>query len=215
MKCPTLNELTDYTRGLLADDSSVLIKEHLAAACRNCLDNLRWLEEVSNLARQDQSFEFPEVTIKHLVAWFTSQPARTLPSLRKLIAKLSFDSLSPNQFAPVRGNPAAGHATSPGANRQMLFQTEGYDIDLRFEAIEDSSNEDLIGQILPQNEAEVIPAGVTVQLWHDEEQRMSTQTDQYGFFRFARIPLRAYELRIQVAAVEINIINLSTVRPAS
>jgi hypothetical protein len=214
MKCPTLNELADYTRGLLADDEYSVIKTHVMAGCRNCLENLRWIEEVAHLAREDRSFDFPEETIKGMVAWFKTQPTHAPPSVRKLVAKLIFDSLSPDQLAPVRNQPAAGYSMIPAAKRQMLFQAERYDIDLRFEAIEDDSSEDLIGQILPQDEAEEIPAGATVQLWHDEKEQMSTKTDSHGFFRFARIPSRNYGLKIHVAEVEINILDLSTVRPA-
>jgi hypothetical protein len=219
MKCPTLNELADYTHGLLDEGKSAVVKTHVTTGCSNCLENLRWIEEVALLAREDRSFAFPEETIKGLVAWFKTQPAHTPPSFknrmgRKLVAKLIFDSFSPDQLAPVRNEPGAGHSMIPAAKRQMLFQTERYDIDLRFEAIEDDPTEDLIGQILPQNEVEAIPAGATVQLWHDEKEQMSTKTDSHGFFRFARIPSRNYGLKIQIAEVEINILDLSTVRPA-
>jgi hypothetical protein len=213
MKCPTLIELTDYTRGLLADDESGAIKAHVMTGCRKCQENLRWIEEVARLAKEDRSLDFPEETIKGIVAWFKTQPAHSPPSIRKLVARLVFDSLSPNQLAPVRNEPVAGQSMTAPARRQMLFQTEKYDIDLRFEAIEDDPTEDLIGQILPQNEAENIPSGVTVQLWHDETEQMSTRTDSHGFFRFARIPSRNYGLKIHVAEFEINILDLSAVRP--
>jgi hypothetical protein len=94
----------------------------------------------------------------------------------------------------------------------MLFEAEGYDIDLRFESFEESPTEDLIGQILPQNEAEAIPAGVAVELWDDEKEQMTTQTDHHGFFRFASVPARIDGLKIQVAQDEINIIDLLTLK---
>ena len=213
MKCHTLNELMDYTCGLLADEESARIKSHILAECEDCLGNLRWLEEVARLARQDRSFDFPEKTIKDMVAWFKSQPAHSPPSVRKLIAKLTFDSLLPNQFVTVRGDLDAGHSIIPAAGRQMLFQTEGYDIDLRIEPIEDDPTIDLLGQILPQNETEAIHAGVTVSLWHNEKEQMSVKTDNQGFFRFSQTPLRVYDLKIQVAEVEIDIVDLSAERP--
>jgi hypothetical protein len=131
--------------------------------------------------------------------------------MRKLMANLVFDSLMPDRLAFVREGTLAGQ---PPAGRQMLFQTEGYDIDLRFEGVEDQPTEDLIGQILPNSEAQPATTGLTVQLWREEQEQMRAQTDDQGLFKFRRIPSGVYDLKIQVAEGEINLVRISTARTA-
>lgn len=210
MQCPPLNELADYSRGLLTAAERAGIKTHLLTGCNNCLESLRWLDEVISLTAQDRCLDFPEETIKGLVTWFKAQPAPQ--TVRKLIAKLIFDSLAPSQLAPVRAEASPGRGTTPAAGRQVLFQAAGYDIDLRFEGVEGEAAEDLIGQILPQSETQAVTTGLTVQLWRGERQQTSAQTDRQGLFRFARIPSGVYDLKIQVVEGEINLVRVATAR---
>lgn len=209
MKCPPLNNLLDHARKLLAETESATIETHLQSGCRSCEENLLWLKDTSQLAAQDRSFEFPEDTIKGLVAWFKAQPAHERPSVKKLIANLIFDSLATQQVAFVRTEIVTGQQAG---GRQMLFQAEGYDIDLRFEGVEDKPTEDLIGQVLPQSDSASVLAGATVQLWQDEKPRLSTEANDQGVFRFAQIPSGIYDLKIQVADDEINIVRVATAR---
>lgn len=209
MKCPPLNNLLDFARNLLAEAESATVKTHLQGGCRSCEENLLWLKDASQLAAQDRSFEFSEDTIKGLVAWFKAQPAHVRPSVRQLVANLIFDSLAAQQVAFVRAETVTSQQTG---GRQMLFQAEGYDIDLRFEGVEDKATEDLIGQVLPQSDSASAFVGATVQLWQDEKPQLSAEANDHGVFRFAQIPSGIYDLKIQVAEDEINIIRVATAR---
>jgi hypothetical protein len=211
MKCPPLHHLFDYSRRLLAETEVDVVKKHLLGGCGKCSENLRWIDEALTLAAQSRLVDLSEETIRSIVAWFKSQPAHASRTVRKLTANLVFDSSIPNRLAFVREKPPAGQ---PPAGRQMLFQTEGYDIDLRFEGVEDHPTEDLIGQILPNSEAQSVAAGVTVQLWREEQEQMRAQTDDQGLFSFRRIPSGVYDLKIQVAEGEINLVRVSTARTA-
>jgi hypothetical protein len=209
MKCPPLHHLFDYSRNLLAEAEAEMVKKHLLGGCGNCSNNLLWIGESLKLASEHRPVALSEETIRSIVAWFKSQPAHPSQTVRKLIASLIFDSLMPGQLAFVReGAPAA----QIPAGRQMLFQTEGYDIDLRFELVEDNATEDLIGQIVPRSEAQSMTAGVTVRLLQEEKEQMRAQTDNQGLFSFSRIPSGIYDLKIQVAEGEINIVRVSTAR---
>jgi hypothetical protein len=211
MKCPPLHHLFDYSRRLLAEPEADVVKKHLLGGCEVCSENLRWIDEALTLAAQNRPVDLSEETIRSIVAWFKSQPAHASRTVRKLMANMVFDSSMPNRLAFVREKTPAGH---PPAGRQMLFQTEGYDIDLRFEGVEDQPTEDLIGQILPNSEAQSVTAGVTVQLWREEQEQMRAQTDDQGLFSFRRIPSGVYDLKIQVAEGEINLVRVSTARTA-
>lgn len=209
MKCPPLNDLLDYTRNLLTETESAVIKTHLLDGCTSCERNRYWLENVAQVTAQDRSFDFSEDAIKGLVAWFKSQPAHARPSVRRLMANLIFDSLAARQVAFVRTDSVTGQATG---GRQMLFQAEGYDIDLRFEGVEDKPTEDLIGQVLPQSDSFTATGGAMVQLWKDEQPQLTTQANDHGVFRFGQISSGVYDLKIQVAEDEINIVRVATAR---
>jgi len=211
MECPPLHHLLDYSRRLLAETEADVVKKHLLGGCGKCSENLRWIDEASTLAAQYRPVDLSEETIRSIVAWFKSQPAHASRTARKLMANLVYDSLTPNRLAFVREEAPAGQ---PPAGRQILFQTEGYDIDLRFEGVEDQPTEDLIGQILPNSDAQSMTSGVTVQLWREEQERMRAQTDDQGLFSFRRIPSGVYDLKIQVAEGEINLVRVSTARTA-
>src|SRR5499426_259487 len=211
MKCPPLHHLLDYSRRLLAETEADVVKNHMLGGCGKCSENLRWIDEALTLAAQSRPVDLSEETIRSIVAWFKSQPAHASWAVRKLTANLVFDSSMPSQLAFVREEAPAGQLP---AGRQMLFQTEGYDIDLRFEGVENQPTEDLIGQILPNSEAQSVTAGVTVQLWREEREQMRAQTDDQGLFSFRRIRSGVYDLKIQVAEGEINLVRVSTARTA-
>jgi hypothetical protein len=212
MNCPPLSGLLDYSQKVLAQNERAGIESHLVTGCRKCAENMRWLGEVAWLTAQDQSFDFPDELMKGLVVWFKEQPAPTPRTLRKLVAKLVFDSLLPQQYAPVRGETGQPFVRPLVAGRQMLFQAEGYDVDLRFEAIEDLDTEDLIGQVLPQRIEQPDIADATVELWSAAPEPQRVQTDQQGLFRFAQIPSGIYDLKIQVSEGEINLNQVCTAR---
>lgn len=214
MNCPPLSGLLDYSQKVLAQSERAGIESHLVTGCRRCAENLRWLREVAWLTAQDQSFDFPEETIKGLVVWFKGQAAHMPRTLRKLVARLVFDSLLPQQLAPVRTETAHPLVTQQAAGRQMLFQAEGYDVDLRFEALEDLELEDLIGQVLPQRAEQPNIVGATVELCPLADEPQRAQTNQQGLFRFSQIPSGIYDVKIQVSEGEINLNQVATARAA-
>jgi hypothetical protein len=99
------------------------------------------------VASQDKSFEFAPEVIDRAVSWFKEQTVQEDRPLGQILARLIFDSLMPSQLAPVRSGLLESIAP---AGRQVLYNAGEYDVDLRFERGEDTNDEDLIGQILPE-----------------------------------------------------------------
>jgi len=211
MKCPSLIKLLDCLQGRLPADDRSAVLAHLSSGCPGCRENHGWLEEVLRLASEDKSFEYPEETIQQVVSYFKTRPAASSPSLRQFFARLIFDSFTPFQMADVRSDLASSPAV---AGRQMLFQAEGYDIDLRFEQADDSADEELIGQVLSGKQS---PAGLdllSAHLLKDEAEIDYVKTDARGIFKFARVPAGVYNLKIQVPEGEINICEIATAHAA-
>lgn len=208
MVCPSINELFDFARRLLSVENAQAVHTHLQKGCAACSDQVDWLAQVVNVAAHDRSFAFPEEQVKGLVAWFKAQPAHASRSLRQLVAELLFDSLNSVQLAQVRDNSVMQPALASG--RQMLFRTDGFDIDLRFESRNDLISEDLIGQVLPQSEAFTKATVVLTRKVDDLKSHRVAQTDEQGLFRFARLPSGVYDVTIRVAEAEIKLPNVMT-----
>ncbi|MFN0088512.1 MAG: hypothetical protein ACKVX9_24190 [Blastocatellia bacterium] len=220
MKCPSLNNLLNYTRGELATEERASIMTHLTGDCQSCRENLRWLEEVLSLAAADKSYTLQEDLILQVVAQFRTQSAPPQSSLRQLVARLMFDSFTSPQLAEVRSVSAE---LTGLAGRQYHYQTEGYDIDLRFDRAEGLEAEELIGQILPRGQQggpgekqqqSTEMAHLPVQLLQGEVGIGFAQTDARGVFRFALIQSGMCNLKVRVPEGEINIAAIATARAA-
>ncbi len=209
MKCPSLAKLLDCLQGQLPADEHSTVLAHLSSGCPDCRENHVWLEDVLRLASEDKSFEYSEETIEQIVTYFKARPAAPSPSLRQFFARLIFDSFAPYQMADVRSDMAGGPAVS---GRQMLFQAQGYDIDLRFEKAEDSADEELIGQVLFGKQSASGLDHLSAHLFKGEAEIDQVKTDARGIFKFARVPAGVYNLKIKVPEGEINICEVATAR---
>lgn len=220
MRCPFLNSLLDYARGQISAKERTEIVTHISDGCQSCQENLRWLEEALRLAAADKSYVLPEELILQVVAQFKARLAMPLSPLRQFFAQLIFDSFIPSRLAGLRSAPPGGSAV---VGRQLHYQTEGYDIDLRFERPEGSEAEEMIGQVLPtgpQGPQDALrePMELTrlsAQLLQGEVEVECAQTDARGVFRFARIQSGVYNLKLRVPEGEINIDAIATARAVS
>ncbi|MDX2032208.1 MAG: carboxypeptidase-like regulatory domain-containing protein [Blastocatellia bacterium] len=179
---------------------------HFAAGCGDCQQRLAWLSEVVAVTAQDDSFVFSEVVIARIVAQFKGRMDGERAPLRQLVAQLIFDSLFPAPFAEAR----EGLSSPAPASRQMLFRTEEYDIDLRFEKSDGTAGDDLIGQVMAAEQSRTDPGPVLVRLLREGETAAQTRTNARGVFRFSALPPGVYDLRIYVADGEIRLDRLAT-----
>ena len=207
MGCPDLNLLADFARGVLAEPARSEVASHLTSECSSCQANQAWLTTVSNLTATDHSFDFPEWVIRRAVTQFEAGAVTPLAQLRQLVARLMFDSLATPSLAAVRSE-----ATYMPSGRQVLYQAEGYDIDLRFEPADEGEQEELIGQILSQQLHGTELAPLSIQLWKDGQAINQTSTNARGIFKLANIASGSYDLKISVPEGEINISPLATAR---
>lgn len=207
MKCPPYEDLIEYSLGKMPETAGEDLGRHLSG-CNDCTRNIESIRLIKHVAFQDKSFDFPEDTIQGLVAWFRSQPPFETQSVWSWTATLIFDSLTPRSPAPVRADSTGGTAVE----RQMLYQTEGFDIDLKFEAGEDQFMEDVIGQVLPRTDPNSNISNLKVCLRQGDHEIRSTETDVRGLFTFNHIPSGVYDLKVDVAGGEINIVQVSTAR---
>src|SRR5262249_11853362 len=155
-------------------------------------ENLQWLDTVITLTAQDRSFEFPEATIAAIVAQFRQLTATEVRPIRQLVARLIFDSLLPQQFADLRS------ASAGAAGLSGLYQAEGYHIDLRFELSDENNDEQLIGQVLPEQWDATELTQFKVQLLQHGSVISATNTNARGVFKFPQLMSGTYDLKVSV-----------------
>ncbi|MFN3331991.1 MAG: anti-sigma factor family protein [Caldilinea sp.] len=130
--------LVDWVEGRLVNTQKTAIDEHLAV-CAHCREEATQIERMIAVMRQDESVDAPSTLIARAVALFRASAAKSAPSLlQRLVATLSFESTALT--------PAFGLRSQGGAERQMIFTANEYDIDLRVS--EDSAGWVLSGQLL-------------------------------------------------------------------
>jgi len=207
MKCPTLDELFDSLNGQLPPHVRAEVDSHLEAGCLDCQEQHELLTTTLQVASDDKSFEFSPEAISRAVSYFKEQTVEDTKPLGQILARLIFDSLMPSQLAPVRSGLLESIAP---AGRQVLYNAGSYDVDLRFERGEDTNDEDLIGQILPDNRLPSNIDGMAVQLLQDEIEVAHAHANKRGVFIFLRIASGIYELKIRVPDGEITINRVQT-----
>jgi hypothetical protein len=190
MSCPPLEELLQWLRGSLDPAAKSAIEVHLSAGCGNCEKNRQWLSGLLDVTAKDDSFEFSEETIQWSVAQFKVLSGMT-KERRSLLSRLIFDSFRPALAADVR---AAAPLLS---GRQLLFEAEDYEVDLRVEPQDESTTFLVVGQIV-NTRSSVDVARVSVELVAAQEKK-KTETDARGMFRFRGVAVGDYDLIINLS----------------
>ena len=93
-------------------------------ACPRCEQDLAWVSRITAIMRTDTMKDAPSHVIARAVRALRPAPAPGPGALRRLFARLQFDS-------GARLTPAFGMRSGQPDGRQMLFTTEEVEVDLR------------------------------------------------------------------------------------
>ena len=124
-----------------------------------------------------------------------SAPTKAAPLLTRILstritARLVSDSaLAPAAFG-VRGSAPAG--------RQLLYNADGLDIDLRIESSADGAVCTLLGQVLPAEGGPTDLAGSEVRLLDGRGKISTRAADRSGEFVFGHVTPGRYAVQVQI-----------------
>ena len=173
----------------LAEDRTTAAREaamlHIST-CSACDDKLRRLQQLIRKMKSDTAVDPPRDVLLSAINVFARKPEA---SLRRIIARLIFDSRS--------SNPAFGMRSIHTSSRQLLYSAEDTDLDLRITV----QNEECVvtGQIIRDGCAgglvEISGATGTVE----------TRLNELCEFTLSAIPVGTYSLRVKMLDVEIEI----------
>ena len=163
--------------------------EHLAT-CSHCAKELQTLRQAIGLMRTDDVENAPASLIKNAKDMFRGRSAnRELSRLARVLAALTFDSLT--------AKPAFGLRSGTSAGRQLIYSTEMADIDLR--VAPQSGEWEIAGQILGASQS-----GGKVNLESDSFSA-SADLNELAEFGFQSVPSGIYRMFVQLSELEIEI----------
>lgn len=161
------------------------LQNHLRSECKPCGSTARLFEKMYATAQSEAASEVPEA-VEHLAtAIFAQYSRKPLPPLRRVLAKLIFDSFQ----QPV----PAGMRSYGNITRQALYDAGDYSVDLRMEQERGSISPVLVGQVASRTDPGRAMAYLPVVLMSGRQIVSRTATNGFGEFQMefrAKNPLR-------------------------
>jgi hypothetical protein len=185
-----LGEWADFARDLMEQEQRVVMQSHLDSGCKECGKVVSMWRRVHEIGQRNADYEPPTVIVKSIKGMYVIHGPRRGKPKKTTIAQLLFDSFDSPQAEGIR---SAGPSI-----RQLLYGTDGYQIDLRIEPQLNSEKVILIGQVLnSQNPGDVVSsAPVTIVKGH--KVRALGVTNRFGEFHVECEIERGLQLRVKL-----------------
>jgi hypothetical protein len=164
----------DYVRGTNPLTTAKGMETHLASGCLNCKATLDLWRSVRMIARNENTSTPPENLTRAVRMDFA---IRQQPEPQAwTIATLAFDSFL--QPAP------AGLRSGSVRSRQVVYEAEGFTVDLRFDRQPNSTTICAAGQVLDKQGPQGSLARMAVILWTDKGKALATtEANEFGEFQ--------------------------------
>jgi hypothetical protein len=176
-----LAELADLAEERLA--TSAEAREHLAT-CSSCSSQFQSIRQAIGLMRSDTTEDAPRPLIQYARNIFRAgAAANQKPSrLKRIIASLTFDSLT--------AAPAFGVRSQSSAGRQLIYSAETADIEVRVSR----NNEEwqISGQVLG---ADCASGGIELA---GDDFSASAELNELCEFSFGAVPAGAYKISVHL-----------------
>jgi hypothetical protein len=179
MKHYSLEDWTDYVRGVADQESRTAMAAHLEVGCTRCARAAATLERVSAILADESKYQVPEYAVRIARAIFSSQRPQIM-SLPRLAAKLIYDSI--REPLPV------GIRSRDQLTRRALYQAGEYFLDLRLEHEPGSPVLNMVGQLANRDMPARSSSGVMVLLTAGKDVVARTLTNRFGEFQMEYEP---------------------------
>src|SRR5215813_9523816 len=116
----SFTNLVDLAENQMTAEEKSTATNHLLS-CSLCAAELDRVEQTIKLMRTDETVDAPPELLREAIAVFRRRKESPASALRRIVAALSFDSLSLT--------PAFGVRSAPPTSRQLIYNAEDSDID--------------------------------------------------------------------------------------
>jgi hypothetical protein len=162
------------------------MQEHLDQGCKVCTAQASVWTCLMRFAQQESSYEPPASAVRIAKSYFHAFSQAFKNSADVRILRHTYDSLNVGALIGVRG--------SPGAPRQLLYNSSSVFVDLRMEQKKDSRWMALTGQVVDAQLEDGIPHQCTISLLGRRDPAIHATTSDCGEFAFQFKPNGAMAL---------------------
>ncbi|MBI3658684.1 MAG: hypothetical protein HY232_19995 [Acidobacteria bacterium] len=207
MACSSIETLVSYLEKTLDAASTQAVASHIDSGCSLCKGTLEWLQMVMQALHTNELKEPPRQTVDQLICHFKMAKRKPLwqPIRRLIAAALMFDSTQQLEFSDAR--------SVQGNGKQLLYQAESYDIDIRFTPARPPNTTNIMGQVLPHESDFERVTAILIELYQGDSALLSTLTDHLGVFNLRKVPAGLYDFKIQLPDCILAIHAVSVARP--
>jgi hypothetical protein len=163
-------EWADFVRELVKPEQKAEMRQH-AGNCASCANMMQTWESLFAQGQQEADFTPPESAVRIAKSYMVISEARE--NVRPNAMQVLFDSLLQPATAGTRGTASA---------RQILFQCEGFYVDLRIENNLKPGRVVLVGQILEAGTREAARQ-LKISLLSGNQSVLETSTNDFGEFQ--------------------------------
>lgn len=197
-----IEDWTDYVREVANPELRELMDAHRATGCGRCEKRIEALARLNLAARNEKTIEVPDHLVRSALALFASQSSHVGERRASVLARLIFDSF----MQPL----AAGVRSEQRLSRQVLYQADGYSLDLRIEQERDSSQLLVVGQVFDRSKPKTPMAHVPVLLLSGPRLLLRVDSNDFGEFQLQYEPTTPLSLHLPIPETLTNIeVNLA------
>jgi hypothetical protein len=176
----------DFVRGFEQAERPQM-ELHLTRACSDCTQIHDTWKRVNTATMRESLYSVPASVVRLIKLEFASTQSGEIKP--PVFANLTFDTFAKPVLAGIRSAAASA--------RQMLYETEGLAVDLRFDRSPASKFVRATGQILGKREPYAAVAEATVMLWTSKGLPITeTKTNAFGEFNLEFEPQNGLRLSI-------------------
>lgn len=183
-----ITEWFDFVRGLMDTDRHAALEAH-RDACASCRNTSAWAQRVLAATAQERQREVPAQVVHNARAIFALRGLDQVQLRPGSIARMVFDSFSQPALQGVRSEQRSDI-------RHMLYEADGYVLDLQLEHERGMAATSLIGQIHRVADTDTPVTRMPVTLQSGENIIASTVSNQFGEFIFEYLPQGSLCLRL-------------------
>jgi hypothetical protein len=177
---------------------------HLTSACGDCTQIHDTWKRVHTAALRESLYAPPASAVRLIKLEFAARQSGEVKP--PVFANLTFDTFAKPALAGIRSAAASA--------RQMLYETEGLAVDLRFDRPPTGNLVHVTGQVLDKQQPHAALESVLVIVWTPKGLPVAeTRANAFGEFNFQLEPQNHLRLSIQTAGrkpVSISLANLGT-----
>lgn len=166
------------------------IQDHIQGGCRVCEISVRRYRRLSEILQNDLGYEPPESSLKSALNAFRLRKPEKV-NLVSVMAQVVFDSF----LQPL----PAGVRQSVVTDRQVLYQADEMQLDLKIEKTNEENESLIIGQLIPKEKASEQSPSFKAVLREGERVVQSAYSNALGEFVFHVVPKQSYDLEILLA----------------